>query len=169
MSTVQPLLPEYLQHRASRIPGAVPAWSCTVEASELREICGRVKDAGGRIVALWGADNTDLGLGFAVHLTLVVRAGLVCVTLTLPQERAQYPSIDDIFPAANRMQRATYDLLGIEAQDSADQRKWLRHGAWPAETFPLRKSVAVDAVFEREADRYAFVKVEGEALGDGVH
>jgi Ni,Fe-hydrogenase III large subunit/Ni,Fe-hydrogenase III component G len=162
---MEPLLPEYLQQRAHPVIGAVSAWRCDVAANELREICLRVKDGGGRIVALWGADNTDLGLGFAVHLTLVVRAGLVCVTLTLPQERAQYPSIADIFPAANRMQRAIYDLLGIEAQDAVDQRKWLRHGAWPTNTFPLRKSVAADAVFEREEDHYAFVKVEGE----GVH
>jgi hypothetical protein len=63
------------------------------------------------------------------------------------------------------MQRATYDLLGIHAQEAPDSRKWLRHGAWPGGTFPLRRSVPIDAAFDAAEDRYAFVRVEG----DGVH
>jgi hypothetical protein len=37
------------------------------------------------------------------------------------------------------MQRATFDLLGIKADGAVDERKWLRHGAWPADAYPLRK------------------------------
>jgi hypothetical protein len=37
------------------------------------------------------------------------------------------------------MQRAARDLLGVNAGDAGDGRKWLRHAAWPADVFPLRK------------------------------
>jgi Ni,Fe-hydrogenase III large subunit len=52
-----------------------------------------------------------------------------------------YPGIEDIFPAANRMQRAIADLSGPRSTDP-DTRPWLRH-----------------------TGNYAFVRVEGE----GVH
>ena len=89
---------------------------------------------GGRIVALWGEDDTDRNAGFVVNVALVVRPGMLCARLELPAADPVYPSIADIFPAAGRMQRAVFDLLGIRAQGCSDERKWLRHGAWPAGT-----------------------------------
>jgi Ni,Fe-hydrogenase III large subunit/Ni,Fe-hydrogenase III component G len=162
---MEPTLADLLQHRAAVIPGAVRAWQLEISAAELREVCTRVRSDGGRMVALWGTDDTDRSAGFVLNVALVARAGLVCLLLRLPQADPQYASIADIFAPANRMQRATYDLLGIRAQGSADQRKWLRHGAWPAETYPLRKAIAADATFDQAADKYQFVRVEGE----GVH
>ena len=53
--------------------------------------------------------------------------------------RRPIPDLRDVFPAAGRMQRATDDLLGIVAQGGDDTRRWLRHGAWPADVFPLRR------------------------------
>src|SRR5262249_32533655 len=130
-----------------------------------------------------GADNGDRGEGYFVHATLTVRAGLLWITL--PLEGAGFPDVSDIFPAANRMQRATRDLLGLSAENAADQRKWLRHAGWPAGVFPLRKdaSFKVEASSSKskenaaqtetsnlklgteETDGYPFVRVEGE----GVH
>ena len=77
------------------------------------------------------------------------------------------------------MQRAAYDLLGIRAEGAVDDRKWLRHGAWSAESFPLRKDFSSEVVRELEAcrsqlppltsipggDAYPFIRVEG----DGPH
>jgi len=90
---------------------------------------------------------------------------MVCLTLSLPNEQPAYPDISSIFPAANRMQRAIYDLFGIYAHESQDHRKWLRHAAWQSGTFPLRKDF--DSVQSRseELDTYPFVQVEGQ----GVH
>jgi Ni,Fe-hydrogenase III large subunit len=98
-----------------------------------------VRDGGGRLVALWGSDERSSRTGFALHVALVNETGLVCLTLPLPADQPCYPDISQIFPVANRMQRAAYDLLGICAQESGDQRKWLRHGSWSEGSFPLRK------------------------------
>ena len=162
---METFLSEEFRQRASAMTGAVPAWRLTISADELRGLCSRVRTDGGRIVAMWGEDNTDRSAGFVVNVALVVRPGMLCARIELPAVDPAYPGIADIFPAAERMQRAVFDLLGIRAQGASDERKWLRHGAWPAEAFPLRKSFAADGMPMRADDRYPFVKVEGE----GVH
>ncbi|MBI3935645.1 MAG: NADH-quinone oxidoreductase subunit C [Betaproteobacteria bacterium] len=156
---------EDLPIEAEPVPGAVPAWHAVVPAGQLRDLCSRVKEKGGRLVALWGSDETDRGEGYALHVALVIRSGLVCFTVPLAHDHPRYPGVADIFPAADRMQRATYDLLGMHARGNPDHRKWLRHGAWPAGVFPLRKGYDPGAVHSRVEDRYPFVRVEGE----GVH
>jgi Ni,Fe-hydrogenase III large subunit/Ni,Fe-hydrogenase III component G len=150
---------------ADPVAYTVPTRRVRVSPERLREHCDRVRLDGGRIVALWGCDDTDLGSGYALHVALVDREGLLCLDLPLPSEHPHYPSIADLFPAATRMQRAAYDLLGLHAQGSPDSRKWLRHGAWPGGTYPLRKHVPLEAAFEPAPDQYAFARVEGE----GVH
>lgn len=154
-----------LDIRTTPLPGAIQAIAADVEPARLHEVCARARGEGARLVALWGCDETDLGAGYVLRVALLTRLGLLCLRVPLAAERPHYPSIADVYPAANRMQRATYDLLGIHPQGSPDSRKWLRHGSWPGGTFPLRKSMPIDARFERADDSYSFVRVEGE----GVH
>ena len=148
----------------TEIPGAMPAWHGTISAPELHSLCARIKDDGGRLVALWGTDERQRGADFALHVALVDQPGLICLTLPIAGASPEYPAIDDLFPVANRMQRALYDLLGIRAQ-GGDQRPWLRHGAWPDDVFPLRKDVDAKASYPAARDDYAFVQV----TGSGVH
>ena len=149
----------------TRLPGAFPAWRGEIGCDDLQPICRNVRDGGGRLVALWGSDERSSRTGFALHVALVNEAGLVYLRLPVPADQPCYPDISQIFPVANRMQRAAYDLLGICAQESGDQRKWLRHGSWSEGSFPLRKDF--DALVSRaeEPDNYPFVQVEGQ----GVH
>jgi len=154
-----------LSLQATPIAGALPAFHASIGPSELRATCEKARALKARLVALWGSDETARGGAYALHLALALRAGLLWLSVPLAREAAGYPSIADLYPCASRMQRAAYDLLGIHAQDSADQRKWLRHGAWPEGAFPLRKDVSIASRFAQADDGYAFVKVEGE----GVH
>jgi Ni,Fe-hydrogenase III large subunit/Ni,Fe-hydrogenase III component G len=135
-----------------RISVDVRSWLATLES---------VQQSGGRLAALWGSDERDRTGGFAVHALLVLHERLLC--LDLPVQGASYPDASGVFPAAARMQRAVYDLLGLSAGD--DQRGWLRHGAWREDVFPLRRDIAPDARLPEGDPRYAFVPVEGE----GVH
>src|SRR3989338_3815204 len=70
------------------------------------------------------------------------------------------------------MQRAVRGLSGLAAEGAVDARQWLRHAAWPAGRFPLRKDFVADVAgpegVARDAgavDAYPFVQVSG----DGVH
>ena len=151
------------------LAGAMPAFRASISPQELRSACEQALSAKARLVALWGSDETtriesNPAAGYALHVALAFPSGLLWLTAALAREQPRYPGIADIFPSANRMQRATYDLLGIRADDK-DSRKWLRHGAWPEDIFPLRKDFDAAARFAPGEDRYPFVKVEGE----GVH
>src|SRR3990167_8190031 len=174
----------------TRLGGAIPAWLGKIKPGDLPPICQNVADGGGRLLALWGSDARgdvfERGNGFALHVALVNEAGLICLSMALDAVQPVYPDISRIFPAAGRMQRAAYDLLGIFAHEGHDHRKWIRHGAWHG--FPLRKdfktyphlnplppageeanvhSPAENGMKsnEIEPDDYPFVQVEGQ----GVH
>jgi len=151
----------------SVIPGATKVLRATLDAAQWRETCRRAAFDGGRLLALWGSDDSDIGKALAVHAALVIQPGLVVITLPLANER--YPDICDIFPVANRMQRAVRDLLGLAAEGAPDERQWLRHAAWTHDVFPLRKDFSSHQSpvtgHSGEADYYPFVQV----TGDGVH
>jgi Ni,Fe-hydrogenase III large subunit/Ni,Fe-hydrogenase III component G len=125
--------------KLTRLTDALPAWTGDIMPDALPEICQQVHDGGGRLVALWGSDGRLHGGGFMLHVVLINETGMVCLNVKLPAEQPAYPDIGRIFPAASRMQRATYDLLGIYAHEGHDRRKWLRHAAWHSGSFPLRK------------------------------
>ena len=149
----------------TRLAGAIPAWSGGIEPGNLQPICQNVQDGGGRLVALWGSDQRETGKEYALHLALVTEKGLVCLNVPLLAEQPAYPDVSKIFPVAERMQRAAYDLLGIFAHEGHDPRKWLRHGAWHGGSFPLRKDFAAAQSRTDDPDNYPFVQVEGQ----GVH
>lgn len=151
--------------KLTRLTDALPAWSGEIAPHALPEVCQQVCDGGGRLVALWGSDARHDGGGFTLHVVLVNESGLVCLNVLLPEAHPHYPDISRIFPAAARMQRATYDLLGIHAEEAADHRKWLRHAAWQGGSFPLRKDFDAAASHTDDPDNYPFVTVAGQ----GVH
>jgi Ni,Fe-hydrogenase III large subunit/Ni,Fe-hydrogenase III component G len=149
---------------AQPLPGALAAVHANISPEALRGVCQAARAEKGRLVALWGSDETTRAGGYALHLALALPARLLWLTVPLAAARPEVPDISDIYPQADRMQRAAYDLVGIRAQ-GGDPRKWLRHGAWPEDAHPLRKNFDAGKRFPPEADRYAFVRVEGE----GVH
>ncbi len=147
------------------LPGAMPVAHARVDPAQWSEATRLAREDAGRLVALWGADDRDRGRGFAILAALAVRDGLVVIELALDADSPSYPDLSGLFPAADRMQRAAFDLLGIYAQGAADKRPWLRHGAWREGEFPLRRDFDAAAKRENAPDRYPFVRVEG----DGVH
>jgi hypothetical protein len=83
---------------------------------------------------------------------------------TLPDESATFPDLATIFPSANRMQRAAFDLLGVRS-DSDDLRPWVWQARWPIDRFPLRRDFESSTAWQPGEEDYPFVRVEG----DGVH
>lgn len=140
--------------------------AATVNARQLLELCKAIHADERRLVALWASDQRSADrpeAGCALHLAFDLAPGLACVTLPLPADDPQFPDLALIFPAAERMQRAARDLLGVRP-DAGDLRPWLRHANWPEDYFPLRHDTA-DQRFVTANEDYAFVRVEG----DGVH
>jgi len=154
-----------LEHLAfTRLPGVLEAYQASSDEAGLLAFAAAVKESGGRFVALWGSDLREQNNGFRLHVAFAIEPGLALVDLPLPAEQPEYPDLAELFPAANRLQRATYDLFGIRAR-GGDSRPWLRHGNWPGDFFPLRRDADAQRQFPAEKEDYAFVRVEG----DGVH
>ena len=146
--------------RSQPQPGAPGLASLTVTRDEWRSVIEDFRAAGGRLVALWASRE---GRHDVVRAASLADSRGLIVSLPLRGEEVSYPGLDDLFPAAARMQRALQDLSGVPASD-ADLRPWLRHAAWPDGYRPL-----IDGPTSPEGpavlDRYEFVRVEG----DGVH
>jgi Ni,Fe-hydrogenase III large subunit/Ni,Fe-hydrogenase III component G len=149
--------------RSDAQPGAPGLRALTVSGEEWRQVAQDVAAAGGRLVALWasreaGAASTIRGAFLAEHSGLVL-------SLPVADPQAPYPGLEDLFPAAARMQRALADLSGLRSTDS-DTRPWLRHAAWPRSYRPLiDPQPPLLPAAEPDIDAYEFVRVEGE----GVH
>src|SRR5258708_1375291 len=144
------------------LPGAAPVWRGTVNASEWQETAQVVLTQGGRLIAIWGSDWRSRGAAYAVHASYATQAGLLWITLPV---QSTFPDLSDLFPVANRMQRALSDMLGIAAEGTCDPRPWLRHSAWPRHAHPLRHDFDPAHATPGGQDNYAFVPVSG----DGVH
>src|SRR4249919_1734871 len=149
---------------SATLPSPLPARRTQVSSGALLTACKRAKDQGARLVALWASDERDRGRGYCLRVALVDADGLTVLEHTLPDEGGQYADIATIFPAANRMQRAAFDLVGV-ASDADDQRPWLWLASWPIDRFPLRRDFEASPKWEPGQEEYAFVKV----AGDGVH
>ncbi|MGH8123719.1 MAG: NADH-quinone oxidoreductase subunit C [Rudaea sp.] len=147
------------------LPGALSATSVEVTQVQLVALCQAVRDAGGRLVTLWGEDRRRENAGYCLCVALEYANSVAVAELPLRSETPTYADLSAIFPSASRLQRATYDLCGLRAL-GGDTRPWLRHAAWPSAVFPLRKdAVFVPAASSDSAAAYPFVQVEG----DGVH
>jgi len=149
---------------AAALPSAVPARRVPVSSGQLLAACRVAWEQGGQLVALWLADERDLRRGFALRVVLQDKDGLTLLEHTMPDADVHYPDLSLIFPAASRMQRAAFDLVGIPS-DADDQRPWLWLASWPIDQFPLRRDFIALPKWEPGQEEYAFVKV----AGDGVH
>ena len=146
-----------------RIGAPVPVWYAGVAEPDWLSAARAVREAGGRLLALWGMKQEAKASVCVAYVTL---EGLLWFELALAPGRYLYPDLVPVFPAASRMQRSVADLSGLHAEGAKDQRPWLNHGAWPADFFPLAQTGQATQTFPDLPLRdYPFVRVEG----DGVH
>jgi Ni,Fe-hydrogenase III large subunit/Ni,Fe-hydrogenase III component G len=155
------------------LPGAPGVRFARISLEQWRAAAVDVAGASGRLAALW-ASADEHGRSAIYAAFWIERAALILSSRCADAESA-YPGIEDLFPAAARMQRAVADLSGVHST-AADARPWLRHAAWPQTYRPLidgpptvsaapgpGTAPAVGAA--AAMDSYPFVRVEG----DGVH
>ena len=143
-------------HDARAMPGAPGVQRVELASSEWRDFAQDAAASGARLLALWGTAAP------AVHM-IVLRPDGAVVASALHSAATAFPGVEDVFPAASRMQRAMRDMVGIETTD-ADGRPWLRHAAWAPDAWPLAGGNE-PAAAPLPVDDYRYVRVDG----DGVH
>lgn len=88
------------------------------------------------LMCLSGVDYKDrFAVAWHLHSTSLRHA--IGVKVFLPREAPGMPSVDSVWPAANFMERETFDLYGIVFTGSRDLRRILLPEDW--EGHPLRK------------------------------
>ncbi|ACD82572.1 Formate hydrogenlyase subunit 5 [Methylacidiphilum infernorum V4] len=103
------------------------------------------------LFGLWGAPQT-------VYLALLDRGGSKISLFGLQVPEGKFPSVAVAYPSAARLERALYDLFGLQAQGSLDSRPWLDHGKWGVR-FPMG-----DSYPDGEEKLYSFFPARGESL-----
>lgn len=88
------------------------------------------------LMCLSGVDYKER-FAVAYHLYSMKERHALGLKVFLPRENPSVPSIDAVWPAANFMERETYDLFGIVFEGSSDLRRILLPEDW--EGHPLRK------------------------------
>jgi len=146
--------------QSTSLPGAPGARRLDVTIEGWQACAQDAAAIGARLLALW-ADGVH---PVTVYAALVAEPAVLLIALELPSTSATYPGLDELFPAAARMQRAAADLCGVRARDF-DQRPWLRHAGWHADYLPLAGAAGLASPPTDNVDAYQFVRV----AGDGVH
>jgi Ni,Fe-hydrogenase III large subunit/Ni,Fe-hydrogenase III component G len=146
------------------LPGIMPVCVADVGAQDWSRVAQMIRAEGGRLVSIWGTDRRPLADHYVMSAAYCVAEGLLWLRLAV-HEPDGYPDLSDEFPAAVRMQRTVFDLLGLRAKGMEDVRPWINQGKWPANYFPLRQEFSGLEQFDRALEEYPFVTVAGE----GVH
>ncbi len=145
--------------------GNLPCSRVRVDRELWLRMAEELSESGVRLLTLWGTDDRERASGFRINAAYLLSDSVRVVEHRMEDESEPwYPSLASLFPAALRMQRSIYDLLGIST-DESDERGWLRHGGWPQSVFPLRRDVDARHQYPVVSQAYPFVSVEG----DGVH
>jgi len=157
---------DFFEQISKQIPSNLQCEQVQVGALQWKRTSEELHSVGGRLLTLWGTDDRDRDNCFRIYaLYLLGEAQVMVLEHAMPNwMQPTYPSIADLFPAARRMERATYDLLGI-ASSEPDKRGWIRHGGWPESAFPLRRDFDGNAQHPLVSQPYPFLQVEG----NGVH
>ncbi len=166
---------QHLRHHDivfQKLTGAVPVWTATVEPQRWTHFARSMWAEHARFISVWGSDQRYANGAllvepepYHIHAAYCTQSAVFWLRLPVGDKEC-YPDLSRFFPAALRLQRALYELLGIASTEDKDQRPWLNHGTWPRDYFPLRYQEN-----ERElspptpVEHYEFVQVEG----DGVH
>ncbi|WP_234053116.1 MULTISPECIES: NADH-quinone oxidoreductase subunit C [unclassified Xanthobacter] len=103
------------------------------------------------LVSLWG--DVD-----AVHMALLDEASVEAGIATCLCPEGRFPSVGQVHPPAQRLERAVRDLYGHVPEAAPDTRPWLDHGRWGIDA-PLGAAQAAG-----EGEPYAFLAAEGAAL-----
>ncbi|MDD2732562.1 MAG: NADH-quinone oxidoreductase subunit C [Desulfuromonadaceae bacterium] len=145
-------------------PADVP--QILVPREQFEDVGWLMKEAGARLAAEWGVDETLFGRGFALLACFARDTEYLLVKCDIPLDDPTFPSLSKKHPTAFRFERQILSLLGLTPTGHvhSDLRPWIKHEDWPVDAWPLRKSFAAAERMPRVEGDYKWVKAEGEGV-----
>ncbi|HRQ65241.1 MAG TPA: NADH-quinone oxidoreductase subunit C [Xanthomonadaceae bacterium] len=116
-----------------------------------RAAAARLARGDWELLGLWGESE-------GVHMAVREPASGTAAVLSLACAE-HFPSVAQLHPPAQRLERAIKDLCGLEASGAPDARPWLDHGRWPLASPLGRAHARTPAALD-----YAFLATEGEDI-----
>ena len=157
--------PDSIREMTQGLPSNLPCRHFKVGAVAWHQFAQTTRTGSGSLLTLWGVDDRDRDGPYRIYAAYLEAQGITVVEHAMDgRTKPTYPGLAEIYPAAVRMERAVFDLLGIKSVQP-DHRGWLRHAGWPENGFPLRRDVNGHTQYAAASEPYPFVQVEG----DGVH
>src|ERR1700674_5172469 len=98
--------------RSEAHSGAPGLRALTVLDDQWRQVAQDLAAAGGRLLSLWASGGTEPAAP-KIHAAFLTELGGLVLTVPITDPDTHYPGIEDLFPAAARMQRAIADLSGL--------------------------------------------------------
>ncbi|MCI0654235.1 MAG: NADH-quinone oxidoreductase subunit C [Methylococcaceae bacterium] len=141
--------------------GLAPAKTLEIAPGDWGGFAERIRRSGIRWVAEWAEDLKDK---LRVNACFEHRGEYLVLRTRLEKEWPELPSQAPYFWAADRSERHIQDLYGIRFIDHPDPRRWIRHQAWPEDSYPLLKTFPAQGQppAETPPDRdYPFIAAEG--------
>ncbi len=120
----------------------------TVKASAVHDIAKALRDEAGfdlleDLTAADYLDRPEVEGRFRVvyHFLAVSRAELLRLKALVPDDTVEVPTLSDLYPGADWMEREVYDMFGIRFTDHPDLRRMLMPEDW--EGHPCRRDYDV--------------------------
>ncbi|MBI1803848.1 MAG: NADH-quinone oxidoreductase subunit C [Ignavibacteriae bacterium] len=98
------------------------------------------------LMCLSGIDYGKNVLGVVYHLSSMTKRHKITVKTDVPVEKAEVPSVADVWPTANWHEREAYDMYGIVFTGHPDLRRMLLPDDYPGH--PLRKDFKVPEFYQ---------------------
>ncbi|MGZ5078073.1 MAG: hydrogenase large subunit [Usitatibacter sp.] len=117
-------------------PGLAPAHLIAVQPGDWGRLAHEAKAWDCRWVAGWGE---DIGEEIRVNACFEKAGAYMLARTALSRAHPILPSHTPSFPTADRPERHTRDLLGVDFSGHPDARRWTRHQAWSDSEHPLRR------------------------------
>lgn len=144
--------------------GLLPAILLEVDASDWDALAHAAKTLDCRWTAGWGEDR---GEEILVNALFEKEARYLLGRTRVAAGEASLPSQASAYPAADRSERHTMDLLGIYFAGHPDGRRWIRHQAWDSSDHPLRREFPVAGAPARRTpadSSYPFLAAQGSGV-----
>ncbi|MGH8547296.1 MAG: NADH-quinone oxidoreductase subunit C [Methylococcales bacterium] len=138
-----------------------PAKTLEVAVADWGSCAEKALRLGIRWVAEWAEDRQGR---LRVNACFENQGDYLVLRTSLETDWPELPSQAPYYWAAERSERHTQDLYGIRFIDHPDPRRWIRHQAWPEDSYPLLKTFPAQGQppAETPPDRdYPFITAEG--------
>jgi len=117
-----------------------------------------------RFAGLWAEDQNEF---MQLNCCFASQSEYLLLHTEIPLTNLRIASITPYYIAANRFERSSRDMFGIEFVGTSDKRRWIRHKAWRDWQFPLRKNFPVAPTFVEVTPanvEYHFFKASGSGI-----